>query len=74
MGIDFDILEKEGPKMPTWRTMQDVEKMKLMDPYLSTPFVAEALKNLRKEVGNRATVLGFVGLPYTLATYMVEGN
>jgi len=31
------------------------------------------LRDLRKEVGNEATVLGFVGLPYTLATYLVEG-
>jgi uroporphyrinogen decarboxylase len=74
MGIDFDITEKEGPKMKTWTTMEDVDKIKLMDPHKSTPFVAEALKNLRHEVGNRATVLGFVGLPYTLATYMVEGG
>lgn len=74
MGIDFDITEKEGPKMKTWTTMDDVDKIKLIDPVKSTPFVAEALKNLRHEVGNKATVLGFVGLPYTLATYMVEGG
>ena len=74
MGIDFDITEKEGPKMNTWTTMADVERIKLMDPHKSTPFVAQALKNLRQEVGNKATVLGFVGLPYTLATYMVEGG
>ena len=74
MGVEFDITEKEGPKMATWTTMADVDKMKLMDPYKATPFVAEALKNLRSEVGNTATVLGFVGLPYTLATYMVEGG
>lgn len=74
MGVEFDITEKEGPKMATWTTMADVDKMKLMDPYKATPFVAEALKNLRREVGNTATVLGFVGLPYTLATYMVEGG
>lgn len=74
MGVEFDITEKEGPKMATWTTMADVDRMKLMDPYVATPFVAEALKNLRREVGNTATVLGFVGLPYTLATYMVEGG
>lgn len=74
MGVDFDITEKEGPKMKTWTTMDDVNRMKLIDPVVSTPFVAEALKNLRREVGNKATVLGFVGLPYTLATYMVEGG
>jgi len=74
MGIDFDITEKEGPKMKTWTTMADVERMKAIDPIKYTPFVAEALKNLRREVGNKATVLGFVGLPYTIATYMVEGG
>lgn len=74
MGIEFDITEKEGPKMSKWKTMDDVKKMKPIDPLKYTPFVAEALKNLRAEVGNRATVLGFVGCPYTLATYMVEGG
>lgn len=58
----------------TWTTMNDVEKIKPLDPFTHTPFVAEALKNLRHEVGNKATVLGFVGCPYTLATYMVEGK
>jgi uroporphyrinogen decarboxylase len=74
MGVDFEISDKEGPKMSTYTTMDDVNKIKLMDPHKSTPFVAQALKNLRQEVGNKATVLGFVGLPYTLATYMVEGG
>ena len=74
MGVDFDITEKEGPKMTPWSTMEDVNRIKVIDPEKHTPFVAEALKNLRREVGNTATVLGFVGLPYTLATYMVEGG
>jgi uroporphyrinogen decarboxylase len=45
-----------------------------MDPYASTPFVAETLKILRHEVGPETAVLGFVGCPYTLATYLVEGK
>ena len=45
-----------------------------MDPYESAPFVAEALKILRNEVGPETAVLGFVGCPYTLATYIVEGK
>lgn len=51
MGVEFDITEKEGPKMNKWTTMDDVKKMKPIDPYKSTPFVAEALKNLRREAG-----------------------
>lgn len=38
------------------------------------PFVGQALRTLREEVGNASTVLGFVGAPYTLATYIVEGG
>jgi uroporphyrinogen decarboxylase len=45
-----------------------------MDPTASTPFVAEILQTLRKEVGPETAVLGFVGCPYTLATYLVEGK
>ena len=45
-----------------------------MDPTESMPFVAEALKSLRQEVGKETAVLGFVGCPYTLATYLVEGK
>eukprot|EP01038_Epipyxis_sp_PR26KG_P015917 gene15917-21593_t len=74
MGIDFDITEKEGPMMKKWTTMDDMQRIKAIDPIKYTPFVGQALKNLRQEVGNKATVLGFVGLPYTLATYMVEGG
>lgn len=74
MGIEFDILEKEGPRMKPFSTMADVENIHAIDPAATTSFVAEALTALRREVGNKAAVLGFVGLPFTLATYMVEGG
>ena len=74
MGIEFDILEKSGPKMKPIRSMHDIDKIHLINPGTATPFVAETLKNLRAEVGNAATVLGFVGLPFTLASYMIEGG
>merc|ERR1719379_1650613 len=74
MGVEFDILEKEGPKMPPLRTKEAIDKIHVMDPDASCPFVREALGNLRREVGNEATVLGFIGAPYTMATYCVEGG
>lgn len=48
--------------------------MHMIDPSSATPFVAEALQSLRNEVGPETAVLGFVGCPYTLATYLVEGK
>ena len=38
------------------------------------PFVGEVLGRLRSSVGNQAAVLGFVGAPWTLAAYVVEGK
>lgn len=40
----------------------------------ATPYVGDALRRLRAEVGNQAAVLGFVGAPFTLASYIVEGG
>ena len=74
MNIPFDIEEKRGPVMPRWTTQAQVDTIKLLDPAKTTPFTGEVLGQLRKTVGNDATVLGFVGCPYTLATYMVEGQ
>ncbi|GER43132.1 uroporphyrinogen decarboxylase [Striga asiatica] len=37
-------------------------------------FVGESLRILRKEVGEEAAVLGFVGSPWTIATHIVEGG
>lgn len=72
--MDFDILEKEGPKIKPITSMEDVRKIRAIDPHRSTPFVAEALQGIRKAVAGSAAVLGFVGLPYTLASYLVEGG
>lgn len=51
-----------------------MSQMHPLDPSKSAPFVAEALQSLREEVGPETAVLGFVGCPYTLATYLVEGK
>ncbi len=44
------------------------------DPDSSLPFIRQILTNLRSEVGNASTVLGFVGAPWTLAAYSMEGT
>lgn len=44
------------------------------DPTSSLPFVADTLRALRAEVDGAATVLGFIGTPWTLAAYAVEGK
>jgi uroporphyrinogen decarboxylase len=75
MGIDFDIVESKGPLIePAIRTQEQVDGLQPLNPEASLPFVGEVLSRLRQDVGNQATVLGFVGAPWTLAAYAVEGK
>lgn len=74
MGVGFDIPDK-GPVIdPPLRTKQDIDSVHELDPEAAAPFVGETLRNLTKEVDGQAAILGFVGAPYTLATYCIEGK
>ncbi|EPS71459.1 uroporphyrinogen decarboxylase, partial [Genlisea aurea] len=75
MNIPFDIVKGKGPIIfDPIRSGVDVEKVREFIPEESVPYVGEALTILRKEVKKEAAVLGFVGAPFTLASYVVEGG
>ena len=40
----------------------------------AVPFVAEAIRLLRRELDGRTPVIGFCGAPFTLAAYLVQGE
>ena len=75
LGIDMDIAEGKGPIIHSpIRTQQQIDNLQPLNPEESLPFIKTILKSLRQEVGNKSTVLGFVGAPWTLAAYAVEGK
>lgn len=55
------------------RTPEDVASLRVADPEGDMPFVLEAIRLLRPQVGDRA-LLGFAGAPFTLAAYLIEGG
>ncbi len=64
-----------GPDLPEpVRTLADVSRLHTFDPSAEIGFTGEILSTLRREVGDRAAVLGFAGAPWTLASYLVEGG
>jgi len=75
IGIPFEIIESQGPilRQPI-RSQAQVNALTSLDPEASLPFVSKLLQTLRREVSGQATVIGFVGAPWTLATYAVEGK
>jgi uroporphyrinogen decarboxylase len=75
IGIDFDIVESKGPLFEEpIRTQAQIDRLYPLDPEKSLPFIKIILQSLRQEVGNQSTVLGFVGAPWTLAAYAIEGK
>ena len=75
IGIEMDVAEGKGPIMhEPIRTQAQVDALRALEPEESLGFVREILQALRAEVKNEAAVLGFVGAPWTLAAYAVEGK
>ncbi|GLC41449.1 Uroporphyrinogen decarboxylase 2, chloroplastic [Pleodorina starrii] len=74
IGVNFDIDDNKGPIIDTpIRSLEQVKQLHDMD-FSKVDFVGRALTQLRAEVNNQAAVLGFVGSPWTLATYLIEGG
>ncbi|KAJ7554094.1 hypothetical protein O6H91_06G124500 [Diphasiastrum complanatum] len=74
IGIQFEIDETKGPIIASPISSEDGLKGLQKIDLSKVLFVGESLSLLRKEVGEKAAVLGFVGAPWTLATYIVEGG
>lgn len=75
LGIEMDIAEGKGPIIADpIRSQAQIDALRSLEPEESMPFIKPILQALRAEVGNQAAVLGFVGAPWTLAAYAVEGK
>lgn len=74
IGVPFEIDDVKGPIISNpLRTLDQVQQLYDLD-LQKVEFVGQSLSTLRQEVGNKAAVLGFVGSPWTLATYIIEGG
>ena len=59
LGIEMDIAEGKGPIIDSpIRTQEQVEKLHSLEPEESLPFIKQILQTLRREVGDKSTVLG----------------
>ena len=75
MGINFEIVESKGPLIEDpIKTFDQVQNLRKLIPEESLSFVGKVLSSLKKEINNQAALLGFVGAPWTLAAYVVEGK
>ena len=75
MGIPFDFVKGEGPAIERpVRTAADIDALKVIDPRDSLGFTFAAIRQIKRELGDRLPLIGFAGAPFTLASYAIEGG
>jgi len=74
MGLSYELIESKGPLFPkTIEDGKDVEDIRVAEgPELQ--YVYDAIKLVKRELNNRIPLIGFAGAPWTLLSYMVEGQ
>lgn len=75
MGLGLSFVAEEGPKFArVVATAADVAALPNIDPEQDLGFVSAAIRNIKRELGTKTPLIGFAGSPWTVATYMVEGQ
>ena len=75
MGLGLYFEEGEGPKFrKPVRTEADIEKLEVINTAADLSYVTDAVSMIRRELNGRVPLIGFSGSPWTLATYMIEGQ
>ena len=79
MGMDLSFVKGEGPKFSDpIKTQEDLDRLvKGKEASDKLTYVYETIKLLRTQLDERddnIALIGFCGAPWTLATYMIEGQ
>lgn len=76
MGLTYQMVEKKGPRFPrTISSATDVDALiSGAEAAAQLPYVYEALRITRRELTGRVPLIGFAGAPWTIFSYMVEGQ
>lgn len=75
LGADLWFVTGEGPRLSTITSQGDFDKLSGKDDIHGTlnP-IYETVRILRRELPEETTLIGFAGMPWTVATYMIAGQ
>jgi uroporphyrinogen decarboxylase len=74
MGLKLDFISGEGPSIDNpIRTSNDVDSLSISNTD-DLAYVAEAIQMTVRQLSGKVPLIGFVGAPFTLASYMIEGG
>jgi uroporphyrinogen decarboxylase len=74
MGLKLQFVAGEGPQIDNpVRTSDDIDSLSISNTD-ELGYVGEAIQAVVRALAGRVPVIGFVGAPFTLASYMIEGG
>ncbi len=74
LGVGLEFAKGEGPVLQNpVRTMDDVKKLRPINPEADLGYVMNAIRILRGELKD-TPLIGFCGAPFTVASYIIEGG
>ncbi len=75
MGVDVTLVESVGPVVARpIRRRADLARLAPLEPESTLPFVLESIRLVRAALPPEKALVGFVGGPFTVASYLVEGK
>jgi uroporphyrinogen decarboxylase len=75
MGLPFDFIKGEGPQIERpIESPADIDALREFEPQVALAHVLEAIRLIKQELADRVPLIGFVGAPFTLASYAIEGG
>ncbi len=74
LGLKVEFLEGEGPRVETISSADEIGKLHRTLDAAKTGKVYEAIGMIRSQLPDETTLIGFVGAPWTVATYVVAGK
>ncbi len=75
MGMHLEMEDGVGPVFTQpIRNEADAKALRHIDPFVDLKYVIDAVIMTKKELNGRVPLIGFSGSPWTLLTYMVEGQ
>ena len=75
MGLEVQMVKGKGPHFPApLQSPADLGRLRTPDVREGFGYVFDALTLTRRELGGKATLIGFCGAPWTLMAYMIEGG
>ena len=73
--MELKFIEKKGPVFDSpLSTQKDLDRIGKPDGVEKLEYVFETIDLIKKQLNGKIPLIGFIGSPWTVATYLIEGN